>query len=149
MSTTPTRVSSLTGIEPPLPAPTADTVAFWTGGAAGELLIHRCRACARFAHPPTPVCPGCLSRVIAPTPVSGRGRVATYTVNHYPWHPAFEPPYVIAVVELDEQPGLRLTTRLVGVDPEAVTIGMPVRVVFEQHGEVHIPLFTPTDGDGV
>ncbi len=66
--------------------------------------------------------------------------VATYTVNHQPWVGPADP-YVIAIVEFPEQEGLRLTTNIVGVAPEAVSIGMDVQVVFEQHGDVWFPLF--------
>ena len=52
-------------------------------------------------------------------------------------------PYVIAIVELDEQAGLRFTTDLVDCDPEEVYIGMPVEVTFEQTGEAWVPLFRP------
>ena len=44
---------------------------------------------------------------------------------------------------LDEQPGLRLTTNVVGCAIEEVSIGMPVRVVFEERDGVWIPLFAP------
>ncbi len=66
--------------------------------------------------------------------------VATYTVNHQPWVGPADP-YVIAIVELPEQEGLRLTTNIVGIDPDDVAIGMDVTVVFEQHGDVWFPLF--------
>jgi hypothetical protein len=116
---------------------------FWTGGAGGELRFLRCRACRHWVHPPAPICPACLSRELAVEAASGRGTVATFTVNHQPWIPGFDPPYVIAIVELPEQEGLRLTTNLVGCAPEAVRIGMPVRVVFEPYDDVWIPLFEP------
>jgi hypothetical protein len=57
-------------------------------------------------------------------------------------------PYVIAIVELVEQDGLRFTTDLVHCPVEAVTIGLPVRVVFEQRGQVFVPLFEPDPGEG-
>jgi hypothetical protein len=116
---------------------------FWTGGERGELCLLRCRACKHWIHPPAPICPVCLSREVGAEATSGRARVATFTVNHQPWIPGFEPPYVIAIVELEEQPGLRLTTNVVGCAPSEVRIGMPVRAVFEQHQEVWIPLFEP------
>jgi len=51
---------------------------------------------------------------------------------------------VVAIVELEEQAGLRLTTNLVGCAPADVAIGMPVRVVFEDAGDgVFLPLFEP------
>jgi uncharacterized OB-fold protein len=118
---------------------------FWTGGAQGKLQLLRCRACETWVHPPAPVCPDCLSRDVAPSALSGRAKVVTVTLNHQPWVPAPDHPYAIAIVELEEQPGLRLMTNVVNCAPEAVHIGMPVRVVFEAHGDVHVPLFEPAE----
>ena len=66
----------------------------------------------------------------------------SWTVNHQPWD-GDPTPYVVALVELPEQPGLRLTTNIVGCAPEAVHIGLPVRVVFEHRDPVWFPLFEP------
>jgi len=130
-----------------LPAVTDENEHFWHGGANGRLCFSCCSACGYYVHPPAPVCPVCLGRRLEPRAVSGRATVLTYTVNHNLWIPGFDPPYVIAIVELDEQPGLRLTTNVVGCPPEAVTIGMRVRVVFEDAGEgVFLPLFEPDEG---
>jgi uncharacterized OB-fold protein len=128
---------------PPVPAVTALTEPFWRGGATGRLLIGRCRACGFWLHPPGPVCRRCHSKDVHPTPVSGRGRVRTFTVNHQSWFPALPTLYVLAIVELDEQPGLQLLTRLVGCPAETVRSGLPVRVRFEPHGDVYLPLFAP------
>jgi uncharacterized protein len=117
---------------------------YWTGGLSGELRILRCQACRRWLHPPTPVCRACLSRALAAEPVSGRATVAAFTVNHQQWSPAATAePYVIAIVELVEQPGLRQTTNIVNCDAHEVHIGMPVRVVFERLEDVALPLFEP------
>jgi uncharacterized OB-fold protein len=129
-----------------LPQVTPQNEHFWTGGARGELRLLRCRACRHWIHPPAPICPSCLARDVAAEAASGRARVVTFTVNHQPWIPGFDPPYVVAIVELVEQPGLRLTTNLVGCAPEAVRIGMPVRVLFEERDGVWIPLFEPEGG---
>lgn len=126
-----------------LPALTRENEHFWTGGAAGELRFLRCRDCQRFVHPPAPICPACLGRALAVEAVSGRGSVFSFTVNHQPWIPGLDPPYVIAIVALDEEDGLRLTTRLVGCEPEEVKIGMRVRVRFEPHDRVYLPFFEP------
>jgi uncharacterized OB-fold protein len=128
---------------PPVPAVTALTEPFWRGGAGGRLLIVRCRACGFWLHPPGPVCRRCLSKDLHPEPASGRGRVRTFTVNHQPWFPALPTPYVLAIVELDEQPGLQFLTRLVDCPAETVRSGLPVRVRFEPHGDVYLPLFAP------
>ncbi|HEX8805166.1 MAG TPA: OB-fold domain-containing protein [Acidimicrobiales bacterium] len=116
---------------------------FWTGGADGALRFWRCRACGCWLHPPGPRCPRCLSKDLAVAEASGDAVVHTFTVNHQPWIPGLDPPYVVAVVELPEQPGLRLTTALVGVEPDDVAIGLPVHVTFERHEDVWIPLFAP------
>jgi len=130
-----------------LPAVTEENEHFWCGGADGELRFLRCTACSTYVHPPAPLCPQCLGRDLAVEAVSGRARVMTYTVNHQPWIPGFAPPYIIAIVELDEQPGLRLTTNLVGCEESDVSIDMPVRVRFEDAGDgVFLPLFEPVAG---
>jgi uncharacterized OB-fold protein len=129
-----------------LPRLSDDVAFFWTAGADGVLRFQRCNDCGFRIHPPGPVCPRCLSRNLAPEDVSGRGRVETFSVNHQQWIPGSEP-YIIAWVSIDEQPDIRLTTNLVDVEPEDVTIGMPVEVVFEQNDDVYIPLFRPvTEG---
>jgi len=120
-----------------------ESEAFWTGGARNELLIHRCRACEHWFHPPVGACFRCRSREVGPQPVSGRATVTAFTVNHHPWLEGFPPPYVVAMVELDEEPDVRLTTNIVDCPPADVHIGMPVEVVFEEHQDVWIPLFRP------
>ena len=86
---------------------------FWTSGADGELRFLRCEDCGYYNHPPTPLCPRCHSKRQSYATVSGRATLHTFTVNHQPWMPGPELPYVIAIVEFPEQEGLRLTTNLV------------------------------------
>jgi uncharacterized OB-fold protein len=126
--------------EPPLTERTGD---YWRSGADGVMRIAQCGACGWRLHPPKPVCPKCRGREISFQPVSGRGVVHACTINRYAWFPTMPPPYVIAEVELEEQPGLRITTNIVGCEPEAVRIGMPVTVEFDHVGETWIPVFRP------
>jgi uncharacterized OB-fold protein len=125
----------------PIPQITDDNGAFWTGGRDGELLITRCTACGYWVHPPSPRCPQCLSDAVEPQPVSGRATVYSFTINRQAWAPDLEVPFVIAIVELDEQPGLRLMTNIVHCAPEDVEIGMPVEVAFVERGEAFVPVF--------
>jgi len=136
-------VASPPATDRPVPVPSLDDEAFWTGGATGQLLIDRCDACTRWHHPPSPVCPSCHARSITPTPVSGFGTVFTFTVNHQPWFASMPPPYVVAVVELDEQADLRVTATLEGGPVDEVRIGQRVAVDFVQHEDVWLPLFRP------
>ena len=128
----------------PLPGMTAENAFFWRSGADGRLRFLTCPSCRYRVHPPGPVCPRCLTKGLRAEPVSGKGTVFAFTVNYHPWIVGFDPPYVIAMVELDEQAGLRLTTNIVGCGASDVSVGMPVEVVFEQHDDVWLPLFRPT-----
>jgi len=136
-----------------LPRLTDSNRHFWQGGERGELVFLRCQACGYYVHPPQPVCPIDFGKELRPEPVSGRGTVATFTVNHQRWIPGMAVPYVVALVSIDEQPELRLQTNIVGCEPDDVRIGMPVEVVFEHRedarGDVWIPLFQPSGGGDV
>jgi uncharacterized OB-fold protein len=123
--------------------------ALWARNADGQLLIEYCDHCARWVHPAPGHCPHCGGALVA-RPVSGRGTVFTYTVNFHPYNPAVPTPYVIAIVELAEQPGLRLATNIVDCEPDSVVCGMPVEVRFEQQGTgpdaKFVPVFAPVTG---
>lgn len=127
----------------PLPAITPWNEHFWHGGEDGLLQLNRCNDCAAWLHPPKPACTACGSMAIGIGAVSGLATLATFTVNHQQWFPGFDPPYVIAIVELDDDPTIRLTTNIVNCPIDEVEIGMPVQVTFEQHDDVWIPLFEP------
>jgi acetyl-CoA acetyltransferase/uncharacterized OB-fold protein len=126
-----------------LPRVTSDTEAFWGSGADGRLRFQHCTTCGLLVHPPGPICPVCRTRTLEPAPVSGRATVASFTINHQQWIPGFDPPYVVAIVEIVEQPSVRLMTNVIGCAPDDVYIGMPVQVVFEEHEDVWLPLFEP------
>jgi uncharacterized OB-fold protein len=126
-----------------LPAVDKDTEAYWTGGKVGQLLIYRCRDCATFVHPPVPFCPVCEGEDVAPEAVSGRGRIASFTVNHKQWVPGLPVPYVLALVALDEQDDVRIVANITHCDPDAVEMEMPVEVWFEPAEDLWIPLFRP------
>ena len=129
-----------------LPAITPENEHFWQGGSAGELRFLHCGPCDTFVHPPQPRCPDCLGTALTVRASSGRAHLHTYTVNHQPWIPGFDPPYVVAIVTLAEQPELRLTTNIVDCEIDALQIGMPLRVRFEECDDgIFLPLFEPSD----
>lgn len=127
----------------PLPELTPENTAFWTGGARGELMIAFCQGCAHAIHPPQLVCPKCWSEAIEFQPVPGTGTVYTYTINHQPWTPDMPVPFALAVVDLDDAPGVRVTAQVVGMDPEAVTIGLAMCATFEQVDDIWFPQWEP------
>jgi uncharacterized protein len=128
-----------------LPQLTPDTEAFWTGGKDGCLMIQRCTHCGTYQHPPLPLCAQCRTETVLPTAVSGRGRVKTFTVNHQQWVPGLDEPFVFAAVELEEQAELYVFSNVLA-PPDSVRSGMKVKVCFEHHEDVWLPMFAPTGG---
>jgi uncharacterized OB-fold protein len=129
-----------------LPTLTDHNRAFWTGGGNGQLLIPWCEHCQLWVLPPGAQCPEC-GGVLDARPVSGRGTVFTYTVNYQPFLPTVPVPYVIAIVQLDEQSDLRIAANIVDCEPDSVHIGLSVEVRFERHDvgddRVYVPVFAP------
>ena len=127
-----------------LPELTDNNTFFWTSGEDGKLRFQRCGDCGELRHPPSSVCPYCHSHDWAPAEVSGRAVVAGFTINEHTWLPSFPPPYVIAIVAIEEDDRVRLTTNIVGCEPGDVFVGMKVQVRFAHDDDVWIPLFEPT-----
>lgn len=121
------------------PAMSDDTRFFWEGCKRRELLIQRCASCGTLRHPPRPMCGVCRSVEWDTVRSSGRGTVFSYVVHHHPPIPGFDPPFVVALVELEE--GTRLVATL-DAEPSAVQIGAPVTVDFADIDDDHAqPIF--------
>jgi uncharacterized OB-fold protein len=130
----------------PLPIPDPVTRPFWDSLKAHAIRLQRCDACNRFIYYPRPLCPGCLSDDLAWTPVSGHGTVHAFTIPYRHPNAAFGSgvPYVVALIELDE--GIRMMSNLIDVDPtpEAVKVGLPVEIVYDDvTEEITLPKFRP------
>src|ERR1700761_2373509 len=93
----------------PLPLVDDETAFFWAAARQHRLEMQYCDECKKYLHYPRPFCPGRLSAEMTPRPLSGRGTVYTFTVTEQAFHPywADRLPYVLIVVDLEEQPGLR------------------------------------------
>lgn len=128
----------------PVPAITPEMAPFWEAARRHELAAQRCLDCGTFRFPAREVCSGCLSRRAEWHRVSGRGRIFSVVVMHQASHPWFasRTPYAVVVVELDE--GARMLSTVVGPEPHAIAIGMPVEVDFEDlTAEISLPVFRP------
>lgn len=134
---------------PPQPVPDADTEAFWQAASAGRLALCRCRSCRLWMQPPLERCRACAGPT-AFEDVAGTGVLYSFIVQHRPTVPGYldSTPYVVGLVELDEQPGLRLPARIVGIEPDRVTCGMAVRaeLVALPGGDFRVPVFRPVTG---
>lgn len=129
----------------PRPSITKDNSFFFEGAKGHQLLIQRCASCGRLRHPPGPMCPACRSLEWDTLEASGRGRVYSFVVNHYPQVPAFDYPLAVGLIELEE--GTRLVSNIVGVEPADIEVGMPVEVEFVAFDdELTLPQFRPSGG---
>ncbi len=133
-------------LQRPVPAHDQLSAFFWESGANGVLRVLRCATCGTSIHPPAVPCPRCLSTDVRPATVSGRATVVACTVNVQQWV-VDQSPYAIAIVELAEQQGLRLTSNIVGCAPDAVHIGQQVVVSFVHRNGLYYPVFVPAAGD--
>lgn len=130
----------------PLPHPTEISAPYWEGLKAHEVRIQQCDRGHSLFFPRTH-CPTCGSRSLKWSVVSGEGTLYSFTIARIPTMPEFtdEMPQALAVVELKE--GVRINTTMVGVDPEALKIGMQVRPVFDDR-PVEVTLLRFTDKAG-
>jgi enoyl-CoA hydratase/carnithine racemase/uncharacterized OB-fold protein len=130
----------------PLPVVQPWSEEFWRASKQRRLLIQKCQDCQSLIFYPRKRCPECWSKNLGWQEASGRAKVHTFTIMRDMVEPQFMPdlPYVLAMVDLEE--GVRMMTRVVQCDPEAVAIDMPVEVVFEDVSDRHaLPMFRPAD----
>lgn len=126
----------------PIPEATPALAPFFAAAREGRLVVQRCAGCGVLRFPPRELCSACLDREATWQEVSGRGEVFSYNVMHQIYHPGFAPevPYAVVVVKLEEGP--KITSNLVDCPIDAIAIGMPVEVTFEQLSpEVTLPKF--------
>lgn len=136
----------------PLPDVSWEPLApFWAAAARRELALPRCNHCGAFVWYPAERCRVCGGTGSTWRPVSGRGRLFSWTVVHHAFLPQFAEliPFVPALVSIDEDPAVRLVTRIVDCDPAELRVDQPVEVVFRRltfpgvSGSVIAPLFRP------
>lgn len=127
----------------PLPSAVSPVSApFWEGCAAGELRYQRCGECGAANFPPGQFCRYCLSGELTWTVSGGRGEIYSWTVVHRPVSPQFAAPYAPAIITLDE--GYQLLTNIIGVAPDRLAVGLPVRVQFcSVNDDLTLPYFEP------
>ena len=121
------------------PIPVADEVSapFWDAVRERRLVVQRCAACGYYNHPPRRVCDACLSQDLAFAPVSGKGKIYSFTIMHQRDVAGFEneAPFINLVVELSEQPMLLMVSDLSHTERDRVRVGAAVEVYFEDRGD--------------
>ncbi len=124
----------------PLPRPSPLTQPFWDACKRGELLVQQCKDCQGLTFIPQHACSKCLSPNLTWVQSAGKGKVYSHTTVWRPQMPAFEVPYVVAIIDMDE--GYRMMTNIIDCDPAQVRVGMPVQVAFRKASEeITLPYF--------
>jgi hypothetical protein len=119
-----------------------DTGGFWQAARDHRLVVRACAGCGAVLHVPVAYCHLCGSWEGHWKRVSGRGRVYSWTTVEHQVHPAYPAPYTVVLVELEDEP----TVRMVGYLPGAVDLaeGQAMRVWFEElDGDVVLPQWEP------
>ena len=123
-----------------LPSPTPLTAPFFEGARQGELRLQRCDACQAVQFYPRPFCVACGAQALTWFPATGRGAIASFSVVHRGVSPAYEAPYVVALVDLEEGP--RMMSHVVGEAALDVAVGDPVVAHFEAWSDdITMPVF--------
>lgn len=129
----------------PHPTPTEESQAYWDALREHRLVFQQCAACGKLRHYPRPMCDACYSMEVRWQASAGRGTVQSWTIAHHPFHLAFKrvAPYGLVTVDMDE--GVRIHAPWRGA-VQALTLGLPVRVVFERIDEqLSLPAFVTAD----
>jgi uncharacterized protein len=107
-----------------------DNAWWWQMAENGKLGIQRCKRCQTLRHPPRPMCGDCHSLDWDAVESCGKGSICSYTVLHHPQFPGYDYPLIIVLVDLQE--GTRLTSQLVGCQPQDVDFGLPVEMLIQR-----------------
>jgi len=124
----------------PIPRPTPTEQPFYDACAAGKLVLQHCQHCGHVLFYPRTHCDACQSDQLAWEDASGAGTIASYTVVRRAVSADFETPYVIALIDLAEGP--RMMSQIIDADPDALAVGLSVKVDFAAWSEdITLPVF--------
>lgn len=113
----------------------------------GELWLPYCPNCHKAFFYPRRQCPFCLEEGWQWRPVSGRGRVYSYTIVRVSALDEFRgaTPYVYALIDLAE--GVRLASNVVDCPEELLQPDMPVKLAWVTRDGRRLPVFAPLHGN--
>jgi uncharacterized protein len=116
------------------PIPNQADQPFYDAANDDRLVIQFCDACQSWQFPPQPACARCGSAEgVRWREIAGRGTIYSYGVVYDTPVASLQPdqPFNVAVIDLDEAPGINMLAHLPGQPVDDVPIGAPVRAIFE------------------
>jgi uncharacterized OB-fold protein len=120
------------------------TQPFWDAAARHRLVAQRCADCGRLRMPPSPFCPTCRSQACDWPELSGRGTIYSFTIVASAVTPrqAEHVPYVPALIEPVDAPGVRLVSNVVDAPLSAIRVGGEVEVAWQDRADgLSVPRF--------
>ncbi|MEH7275599.1 Zn-ribbon domain-containing OB-fold protein [Neobacillus vireti] len=138
------------GYQKPIPLKTLDNHPYWDAADRHELMVQKCVSCNHYNHPPGPSCAKCGSPEVAWENLGDdiKGTVYSYIVSYRPFLPGFQDdlPLIIAQVELEKYPQIKIMANILGCNIEDVQIGMPVQMTWVDINEERaIPQWKPAE----
>jgi uncharacterized OB-fold protein len=137
-------------LAPPVPKLTEENRFYWEAARERRLELLCCNECGHFVHYPRPICDKCQSMDLAPKAISGRGQLYSFTTVMQAGHPYFADkiPYVIGVIEIEEEAGVHVPAGIVDATEEDLRCGMAMEVTFQDLDPVWtLPYFRPANGN--
>ncbi|MGE7780260.1 Zn-ribbon domain-containing OB-fold protein [Peribacillus sp. NPDC097264] len=123
----------------PIPVKTQDNTPYWDGADRHELILQKCNSCQEYSHPPGPSCAKCGSTELSWESQGSdiNGKVYSYIISYRPFLPGFQDdlPLIIAIVELDKLPDVKLIGNILQCPTDDVHIGMQVKMTWEKMTE--------------
>jgi len=116
---------------------------FWAFTQSRELRLQQCSACGKFRWPPGPTCDRCLSDDFSWSPLSGMGKVLSWTTFRRAYFPEYPPPHTVVALELAEGP--LFISWPVDIEPSTLREGMTLELRWtdgaDRFGEYNLPVF--------
>ena len=113
------------------------TEPFWQACAERRLIVQRCTACGARQFYPRPFCLACESGSLDWVEVEGFGTIYSLTTVRIPVSDELVPPYLLALVDLDEGPRL-----LTNIEASTAEIGDRVTLAWRaRDGLPPLPVF--------
>jgi uncharacterized OB-fold protein len=113
------------------------TEPFWQACVENRLTVQRCVACGSHQFYPRPFCLSCEERALEWVDTPGSGTIYSATTVRIPVSEDLTPPYILALVDLDEGPRL-----LTNIEADTVQIGERVSLAWRlRDGLPPLPVF--------
>jgi hypothetical protein len=121
----------MTPYNKPLPVIDESSAPFWAAAKKRVLQLPKCSDCNQLRIQFERWCPSCSSESFTWETMSGEGTVWSHCEFHRPYFKEFENelPYNVVLIKLKEGP--KLISNLLEIQSDAIKIGLPVKVYFE------------------